>query len=66
MILMYTLCLGKDLIPTFATFVLCLAIRVELGILVGVAINIMLLLIPSARPFLHIEMKKVNCLTHFY
>jgi len=50
----------KDLIPTFATFILCLGIGVELGILVGVAINIMLLLIPSARPFLHIEMKKLR------
>ncbi|XP_050421473.1 sodium-independent sulfate anion transporter-like [Adelges cooleyi] len=50
----------KDLIPTFATFVLCLTIGVELGILVGVAINIILLLIPSARPFLHIEMKKLR------
>lgn len=52
--------IGKDLIPTFATFILCLTIGVELGILVGVAINIMLLLIPSARPFLHIEIKKVR------
>jgi sodium-independent sulfate anion transporter 11 len=47
------------LIPTFATFVLCLGVGVELGILIGVTINIMLLLIPSARPFLQIEMKKV-------
>ncbi|XP_065213413.1 sodium-independent sulfate anion transporter [Planococcus citri] len=45
----------KDLIPTFATFVLCLVFGVELGILIGVGINIILLLIPSARPFLHYE-----------
>lgn len=48
------------MIPTFATFVLCLGIGVELGILFGVGINIMLLLIPSARPFLNIEMKQVR------
>lgn len=51
---------GKDLIPTFATFVSCLSLGVELGILLGVGINIILLLIPSARPFLHYEKTKVS------
>ncbi|KAK7576361.1 hypothetical protein V9T40_012647 [Parthenolecanium corni] len=50
----------KDLIPTFATFVSCLSLGVELGILLGVGINIILLLIPSARPFLHYEKTKTN------
>ncbi|KAL0278308.1 UNVERIFIED_CONTAM: hypothetical protein PYX00_000163 [Menopon gallinae] len=45
----------KDLIPTFATFVLCLLIGVEYGILVGVAINIVFLLYPSARPNVRVE-----------
>ncbi|XP_067006365.1 sodium-independent sulfate anion transporter [Anabrus simplex] len=45
----------KDLIPTFATFLLCLVIGVEYGILVGVGINIVFLLYPSARPNVHVE-----------
>lgn len=50
----------KDLIPTFATFILCLVIGVEYGILVGVAINIVLLLYPSARPSLFVEKSVVR------
>lgn len=53
----------KDLIPTFATFVLCLVIGVELGIVIGVGINIIFLLYPSARPTIFIEKHQVpNCL----
>ena len=43
-----------------ATFVLCLAIGVEYGILVGVAINIVFLLYPSARPSVHVEQNTVS------
>ncbi|XP_049853757.1 sodium-independent sulfate anion transporter-like [Schistocerca gregaria] len=45
----------KDLVPTFVTFVACLVIGVELGILIGVAINILFLLYPSARPSITVE-----------
>lgn len=45
----------KDLIPTFATFVTCLVVAVEYGILIGVGINLLFLLYPSARPTVHIE-----------
>ncbi|XP_060521275.1 sodium-independent sulfate anion transporter-like isoform X2 [Cylas formicarius] len=45
----------KDLLATFATFLFCLIIGVEYGILVGVGINIMFLLYPSARPKVHVE-----------
>ncbi|XP_014213655.1 sodium-independent sulfate anion transporter [Copidosoma floridanum] len=45
----------KDLIPTFATFLLCLVIGVEYGIVAGVGINLVLLLYPSARPQVHVE-----------
>jgi sodium-independent sulfate anion transporter 11 len=48
----------KDLIATCATFVFCLAIGVEYGILVGVGINIMFLLYPSARPSVYVEKMK--------
>ncbi|KAL1497197.1 hypothetical protein ABEB36_008194 [Hypothenemus hampei] len=45
----------KDLLSAFATFICCLVIGVEYGILVGVAINIIFLLYPSARPGVHVE-----------
>lgn len=44
----------SDLIPTGATFALCLLLGVEYGILVGVGVNIVLLLYPSARPSFHV------------
>uniref|UniRef100_A0A1Y1MPJ6 SLC26A/SulP transporter domain-containing protein n=1 Tax=Photinus pyralis TaxID=7054 RepID=A0A1Y1MPJ6_PHOPY len=40
----------KDIIPTFATFILCLIVGVEYGILLGVGINMIFILYPSARP----------------
>ena len=52
-------CSGKDLVPAFATFILCLGLGVELGILVGVGINMVFLVYPSARPALHVERAKV-------
>lgn len=50
----------KDLIPTFVTFILCLIIGVELGIVIGVSINILFLLYPSARPTIFIDKLKNN------
>ncbi|XP_043280245.1 sodium-independent sulfate anion transporter [Venturia canescens] len=49
----------KDLIPMFATFFLCLIIGVEYGILIGVGVNLIFLLYPSARPSMHVE----KCIT---
>jgi len=48
------------LIPTFATFVTCLVIAVEYGILIGVGINLLFLLYPSARPTVHVEKSTVS------
>ncbi|KPI92998.1 Sodium-independent sulfate anion transporter [Papilio xuthus] len=44
-----------DLMPAFATFAICLMVGVELGIVAGVALNVVLLLYPSARPQLEAE-----------
>ncbi|CAH2037352.1 unnamed protein product, partial [Iphiclides podalirius] len=44
-----------DLMPAFATFAVCLAVGVEVGIVAGVALNVVLLLYPSARPQLDAE-----------
>ncbi|CAA9999128.1 unnamed protein product [Nesidiocoris tenuis] len=40
----------RDILPMLVTFVVCLISGVEIGILVGVGVNIALLLIYSARP----------------
>ncbi|KOX79687.1 Sodium-independent sulfate anion transporter [Melipona quadrifasciata] len=45
----------KDLIPMFVTFLFCLIVGVEYGILLGVGINLMFLLYPSARPTIHVD-----------
>lgn len=50
----------KDLVPTFATFILCLGVGVELGILIGVGINLVFLLYPSARPSVNVEKATVS------
>lgn len=39
----------------FVTFLFCLVIGVEYGILLGVGINLMFLLYPSARPTVHVD-----------
>lgn len=50
----------KDLIPMFVTFLFCLVIGVEYGILSGVGINLMFLLYPSARPTIHVDKYTVS------
>ena len=50
----------KDLIPMFVTFLFCLIVGVEYGILLGVGINLMFLLYPSARPTIHVDKCKVS------
>ena len=39
-----------DLIPACATFLSCLFLRLELGIVIGIGINVLFLLYASARP----------------
>lgn len=49
-----------DLIPAFATFVCSLLIRLEVGIVVGIAINVIILLYTLARPSVHVEKQQVS------
>ncbi|CAK9796903.1 Sodium-independent sulfate anion transporter [Anthophora quadrimaculata] len=44
-----------DLIPAIATFLCCLFIRLELGIVIGIGINVLFLLYASARPSLRVH-----------
>lgn len=52
---MISLFAETDLIPAFATFLSCLFLRLELGIVVGIAINVVFLLYASARPSVNVE-----------
>ncbi|KAK9883788.1 hypothetical protein WA026_001983 [Henosepilachna vigintioctopunctata] len=44
-----------DLIPAAATFLACLLLRLEVGIVIGISINVMFLLYQSARPSIRVE-----------
>ncbi|CAK9833483.1 Sodium-independent sulfate anion transporter [Anthophora retusa] len=48
-------CSKRDLIPTLATFLACLFAGVELGILIGVTIDLAILIYFNARPTIYIE-----------
>lgn len=49
-----------DLIPGIGTFVLCLTLPLEMGILTGVVVNIIFILYHAARPKFSVEMLKVS------
>ncbi|XP_045497084.1 sodium-independent sulfate anion transporter isoform X2 [Colias croceus] len=49
-----------DLIPGLTTFVLCLALPIEMGILTGVVVNIVFILYHAARPKFSVEMLKTD------
>lgn len=44
-----------DIIPAVVTFAACLLLRLELGIVVGIAVNLLFLLYASARPAVRIS-----------
>ncbi|XP_026673079.1 sodium-independent sulfate anion transporter-like isoform X4 [Ceratina calcarata] len=44
-----------DLIPAVATFLCCLFVRLELGIVIGIGVNVLFLLYASARPSLRVH-----------
>lgn len=48
-----------DLVPAFATFLCSLLIRLEVGIVVGIAVNVIILLYTLARPRVRVEKRKV-------
>ncbi|XP_017892165.1 sodium-independent sulfate anion transporter-like [Ceratina calcarata] len=57
-------CSKRDLIPTLATFVACLFAGVELGILIGVAIDLAILIYFNARPTIYIEYRNIPTLSY--
>lgn len=44
-----------DLIPGIAAFISCLVLPIELGILVGIGLNILFILYHASRPKIHME-----------
>lgn len=44
-----------DLIPGLAAFVSCLVFPLEMGILVGIGINVLFILYHASRPKIHME-----------
>ncbi|XP_076752208.1 sodium-independent sulfate anion transporter [Xylocopa sonorina] len=57
-------CSKRDLIPTLTTFFACLFAGVELGILIGVAIDLAILIYFNARPTIYIEYRNTPTLSY--
>lgn len=59
----YFLCVSEsDLIPGLGTFIACLVLQLEIGILCGVGLNIMFILYHAARPKISVE--KLTVIVH--
>ena len=56
--------LGTDLIPGFACFLGCLFYELEMGIGLGVVIQVIMLLYHAARPGVEVTIKKVHSLSN--
>ncbi|KAF7389159.1 hypothetical protein HZH66_010296 [Vespula vulgaris] len=49
-----------DLVPAIVTFLCCLFVRLELGIVIGIGVNLLFLLYASARPSLRVQKATVS------
>jgi len=56
----YRFSLESDLIPGLATFFACLVLPLEIGVLIGIGLNLVSILYHAARPKLLIEVHKVR------
>lgn len=54
-----------DLIPGIATFIACLVLRIQIGILIGIVINFIFILYQTARPKINVEQMFVSKLFCF-
>jgi len=52
--------LESDLIPGLGTFFACLFLRMEIGILIGIGLNLISILYHAARPKLSIKVNTVS------
>lgn len=51
-----------DLIPLFVTFLFCLFLSLEIGIVIGTAVNLAMLLYATARPRINILKFQVSAM----
>lgn len=60
--------LESCLVVCFITFVACLVLPLEIGILVGIGVNLLFILYHAARPKISIEKLQVSkhLLVHFF
>lgn len=52
--------LESDLIPGLGTFIACLVLQLEIGILCGIGMNVLFILYHAARPKISVEKLTVN------
>lgn len=50
----------SDIIPFLMTLLACLFLGLEYGMILGIGINLVFILIPSARPYMTFEIDKVS------
>lgn len=50
----------RDLIPAFVTFLACLFVGVEIGILIGTVFDLAILIYINARPTINVEHRNVR------
>lgn len=55
----------SDLIPGLGTFIACLLLQLEIGILCGIGINILFILYHAARPKISVEKLTVRIIFCF-
>ncbi|XP_024884153.1 sodium-independent sulfate anion transporter-like [Temnothorax curvispinosus] len=65
MILPIWKCNKRDLIPAFVTFLACLFVGVELGILIGTLLDLAILVYLNARPTINIEHRNISTIDYF-
>ncbi|XP_018364457.1 PREDICTED: sodium-independent sulfate anion transporter-like [Trachymyrmex cornetzi] len=58
-------CNKRDLIPAFITFLACLFVGVEMGILIGTILDLAILIYLNARPTINIEHRNISTTDYF-
>ncbi|KYQ60101.1 Sodium-independent sulfate anion transporter [Trachymyrmex zeteki] len=58
-------CNKRDLIPAFITFLACLFVGVEMGILIGTIFDLAILIYLNARPTINIEHRNISTTDYF-
>ncbi|XP_028049291.1 sodium-independent sulfate anion transporter [Monomorium pharaonis] len=57
-------CNKRDLMPAFVTFLACLFVGVEIGILIGTIFDLAILIYLNARPTINVEHRKISAIDY--